>query len=128
MEKMVNFNYETNFQLENESQYEDWIDAVIESEGKEAGEINYIFCNDDYLHNINIQYLKHDSLTDIFSFYYCIGDFISGYNFNSIGRIKNHGQEYGVFFHYGLLRVMGYGVLHYCGFKDKSDEDEKIMR
>src|SRR5690554_7703033 len=78
MEKMVNFNYETNFQLENESQYEDWIDALIESEGKEAGEINYIFCNDDYLHNINMQYLQHDTLTDIISFDYCIGDLISG--------------------------------------------------
>src|SRR5690554_3059895 len=99
MEKMVNFNYETNFQLENESQYEDWIDAVIESEGKETGEINYIFCNDDYLHNINMQYLQHDTLTDIISFDYCIGDLISGDIFISIDRIKDNAQEYEVSFH-----------------------------
>lgn len=128
MEKMVNFNYETNFQLENESQYEDWIDAVIESEGKETGEINYIFCNDDYLHNINMQYLQHDTLTDIISFDYCIGDLISGDIFISIDRIKDNAQEYEVSFHNELLRVMAHGVLHYCGYKDKSDEDEKIMR
>src|SRR5690606_12084391 len=125
---MVIFNYEIDFQLENESLYENWIDVVIESEGKETGEINYIFCNDDYLHNINMQYLNHDTLTDIISFDYCIGELISGDIFISIDRIRDNAQEYEVSFHNELLRVMAHGVLHYCGYKDKSDEDEKIMR
>src|SRR5690554_3442853 len=125
---MVIFNYETDFQLENESKYEDWIDSIIESEDKEPGEINYIFCDDDYLLEINKQYLDHDTLTDIISFDYCIGDLISGDIFISIDRVKDNAQEYEVSFHNELLRVMAHGVLHYCGYKDKSDEDEKIMR
>lgn len=125
---MVIFNYECDFELENETQYEEWIDAVIASEGKETGEINYIFCDDDYLHNINMQYLSHDTLTDIISFDYCTGDLISGDIFISIERIKDNAKEYEVLFHNELLRVMAHGVLHYCGYKDKDDQDVKIMR
>lgn len=125
---MVIFNYETDFELENESRYEEWIDAIIESEGKEPGEINYIFCNDDYLHNINMQYLNHDTLTDIISFDYCIGDLISGDIFISIERVKENAKEYEVLFHVELLRVMSHGILHYCGYKDKAEQDEKVMR
>ena len=125
---MVIFNYECDFELENETQYEEWIDAVIASEGKETGEINYIFCDDDYLHNINMQYLSHDTLTDIISFDYCIGDLISGDIFISIDRIKDNAKEYEVLFQNELLRVMAHGVLHYCGYKDKDDQDVEIMR
>lgn len=125
---MVLFNYETEFELTNESKYEEWIDAVIESEGKEGGEINYIFCDDDYLLEINKQYLDHDTLTDIISFDYTMGDLISGDIFISIDRVKDNAKEYEVSFHVELLRVMCHGVLHYCGYKDKTEEDEKIMR
>src|SRR5690606_653953 len=109
---MVIFNYETDFQLENESKYEDWIDSIIESEDKEPGEINYIFCDDDYLLEINKQYLDHDTLTDIISFDYCIGDLISGDIFISIDRVKDNAQEFDVSFNNELLRVMSHGILH----------------
>ena len=125
---MVIFNYETDFQLENESDYEQWIDAVIESEGKEPGEINYIFCDDEYLHNINMQYLNHDTLTDIISFDYCIGDLISGDIFVSIERVQDNAKDYEVSFKNELLRVLAHGVLHYCGYKDKSEDEALIMR
>lgn len=125
---MVIFNYETDFQLENESKYEDWIDSIIESEDKEPGEINYIFCDDDYLLEINKQYLDHDTLTDIISFDYCIGDLISGDIFISIDRVKDNAQEYDVSFNNELLRVMSHGILHYCGYKDKTQEDQLLMR
>jgi len=125
---MVIFNYETDFQLENESDYEQWIDAVIESEGKEPGEINYIFCDDEYLHNINMQYLNHDTLTDIISFDYCIGDLISGDIFVSIERVQDNAKEYEVSFNEELLRVLVHGVLHYCGYKDKTEEEALLMR
>lgn len=125
---MVIFNYETDFELNNESKYEDWIDSIIESEDKEAGEINYIFCDDEYLHEINMKYLEHDTLTDIISFDYCIGDLISGDIFISIDRIKENAQEFDVLFENELLRVMAHGVLHYCGYKDKSDEEANLMR
>lgn len=125
---MVIFNYETDFQLENESKYEDWIDSIIESEDKEPGEINYIFCDDDYLLEINKQYLDHDTLTDIISFDYCIGDLISGDIFISIDRVKDNAQEYDVSFNNELLRVMSHGILHYCGYKDKTQEEQLLMR
>ena len=125
---MVIFNYETDFQLENESKYEEWIDAIVEPEDKEPGEINYIFCDDAYLHNINMQFLEHDTLTDIISFDYCIGDLISGDIFISIERVKDNAQDFDVSFDNELLRVMAHGVLHYCGYKDKTEEDAQLMR
>jgi len=125
---MVIFNYETDFQLENESDYEQWVDAVIESEGKEPGEINYIFCDDEYLHNINMQYLNHDTLTDIISFDYCIGDLISGDIFISIERVQDNAKDYEVSFNEELLRVLAHGVLHYCGYKDKTENEALLMR
>lgn len=125
---MVIFNYETDFQLENESEYEQWIDAIIESEGKEPGEINYIFCDDEYLHNINMQYLNHDTLTDIISFDYCIGDLISGDIFISVERVEDNAKDYEVSFKNELLRVLAHGVLHYCGYKDKTENDALLMR
>lgn len=125
---MVIFNYETSFTLENEAAYEEWIDAIIASEDKEAGEINYIFCNDEYLHKINMEYLQHDTLTDIISFDYCIGDLISGDIFISVERIEDNAKEYEVSFQNELLRVMSHGVLHYCGYKDKTVEDVQLMR
>jgi probable rRNA maturation factor len=125
---MVIFNYETDFQLENESDYEQWIDAVIESEEKEPGEINYIFCDDEYLHNINMQYLNHDTLTDIISFDYCIGDLISGDIFVSIERVQDNAKDYEVSFNEELLRVLAHGVLHYCGYKDKTEDEALLMR
>ena len=75
---MISFNYETNFELENEALYEDWISRIIESEGFDEGEINYIFCDDEYLHKINVEYLDHDTLTDIISFDYTVGNLIQG--------------------------------------------------
>jgi len=125
---MVIFNYETDFQLENEEKFEEWIDAIIESEGKEPGEINYIFCDDEYLHNINMQYLDHDTLTDIISFDYTIGDLISGDIFISIERVKDNAKDYEVSFDNELLRVISHGILHYCGYKDKNENDALIMR
>ena len=125
---MVIFNYETDFQLQNESVYEQWIDAVIESEGKEPGEINYIFYDDEYLHNINMQYLNHDTLTDIISFDYCIGDLISGDIFVSIERVQDNAKDYEVSFNEEFLRVLAHGVLHYCGYKDKTEDEALLMR
>jgi probable rRNA maturation factor len=125
---MIVFNYETEFQLDNEQKYQNWLTEVIESEDKEEGEINYIFCDDDYLYEINVQYLEHETLTDIISFDYTLGNLISGDIFISIERVKDNAQDFGVSFEEELKRVMVHGVLHYCGYKDKSEADEKIMR
>ncbi len=125
---MIVFNYETEFQLDNEEKYQDWLSSVIDSEGKEEGEINYIFCDDDYLYEINVQYLEHETLTDIISFDYTLGNLISGDIFISIERVKDNAKDFGVTFDEELKRVMVHGVLHYCGYKDKTEDDEKLMR
>ena len=125
---MISFNYETDFKLENEVQYEEWISRIIESEGFDEGEINYIFCDDDYLHKINVEYLDHDTLTDIISFDYTVGNLIQGDIFVSVERVQDNAKDFNVSFEEELKRVLSHGVLHYCGYKDKSLEDEAVMR
>lgn len=125
---MISFNYETDFSIENEQAFEDWIAAVIESEGKHEGEINYIFCDDDYLHKINVEYLDHDTLTDIISFDYTVGNELHGDIFVSIERVRDNAADFKVSFDDELKRVMIHGILHYCGYKDKSEKDELLMR
>lgn len=125
---MVFFNYEVDFQLVDEASYEDWIESIVTSEELIAGDISYIFCDDEYLHEINVKYLDHDTLTDIISFDYCEGKIVSGDIFLSIERVRENAKEFGVSFDVELLRVMAHGVLHYCGYKDKSTEEERVMR
>lgn len=125
---MISFNYENDFILDNEELYSLWISNVILSENKKEGDINYVFCNDDFLANINQQYLNHDTYTDIISFDYSIGNELHGDIFISTERVLDNANEYNVSFNDELLRVMSHGVLHYCGYKDKSDSDELIMR
>ena len=125
---MISFNYETDFELDNEALYEDWISRIIESEGFDQGEINYIFCDDEYLHKINVEYLDHDTLTDIISFDYTVGNLIQGDIFVSVERVKDNANDFNVSFEEELKRVLSHGVLHYCGYKDKSPKDEALMR
>ena len=125
---MISFNYETDFELENEAQYEDWISRIIESEGFDEGEINYIFCDDEYLHKINVEYLDHDTLTDIISFDYTVGNVLQGDIFVSVERVQDNAKDFNVSFEEELKRVLSHGVLHYCGYKDKSPKDEALMR
>lgn len=125
---MISFNYETDFELSSESDYASWIQNVITSENKEEGDINYIFCDDEYLHKINVEYLNHDTLTDIISFDYSEGNFLHGDIFVSVERVAENAKEFNVSFENELKRVMAHGVLHYCGYKDKSEQDELLMR
>ena len=125
---MISYNYESDFTLGNEEQYSEWLSAVIESENKNEGEINYIFCDDEYLHKINMEYLQHDDLTDIISFDYCVGNELNGDIFISVERVTENAKEYEVEMETELLRVMAHGILHYCGYKDKSEDDATLMR
>ena len=125
---MISFNYELDFTLENEQAFQDWLSEVITSENKTEGEINYIFCDDEYLLEINQQYLDHDTLTDIISFDYSIGNDLHGDIFISIERVRENALDFNVSFLEELKRVMVHGVLHYCGYKDKTEKDEKLMR
>jgi len=125
---MINFNYETEFTLDNEQAFADWLSAVIVSESKNEGEINYIFCDDEYLHKINVEYLNHDTLTDIISFDYTVGNELNGDIFVSVERVEDNAKDFNVSFEEELKRVLAHGILHYCGYKDKSDKDVKLMR
>ncbi|MGV3461680.1 MAG: rRNA maturation RNase YbeY [Flavobacterium sp.] len=125
---MISFNYETEFQLENEPRYEQWLSQVIVSEGKKQGEVSYIFCDDEYLLEMNKQYLDHDTLTDIISFDYTMGNEISGDIFISVERVKDNAVDFNVTFEEELRRVMAHGILHYCGYKDKTEADGQLMR
>jgi rRNA maturation RNase YbeY len=128
LRKMISFNYEIDFEIPEETIYTEWISSVILSENKSEGEINYIFCDDDYLIEINQQYLNHDTLTDIISFDYSLGNEIHGDIYISVERVRENAEEFKVSFEEELKRVMIHGVLHYCGYKDKSESDESLMR
>jgi rRNA maturation RNase YbeY len=125
---MISFNYETDFELSNELYYQQWLSSVILSEKKTEGEINYIFCDDEYLHKINLEYLQHDTLTDVISFDYPIGNELHGDIFISIERVADNANDFNVAFDDELKRVMVHGLLHFCGYKDKSESDEAMMR
>ncbi len=125
---MISFNYETEFELHNEPDFSKWLSSVILSENKKEGEINYIFCDDNYLLEINQQFLDHDTLTDIISFDYSVGNEINGDVFVSVERVKENASDFKVTFHEEIQRVLVHGILHYCGYKDKTESDERIMR
>ena len=125
---MINFNYETNFSLENQEVISKWIINTIKEEGYKLEEINYVFCDDDYLHKINVEFLNHDTLTDIISFDYSVGKIIQGDIFISVERVHDNAKDFGVSFNEEISRVIIHGVLHYCGYKDKTDHDANIMR
>ncbi|MGG5485910.1 rRNA maturation RNase YbeY [Gaetbulibacter sp. PBL-D1] len=125
---MISFNYETQFQLSNETIFEQWIKETIQNEGCSLGDINYIFCDDDYLHKINVEFLDHDTLTDIISFDYSVGKHLYGDIYISVERVEDNAKDFKVDFDVELSRVIIHGILHYCGYKDKTDEDAKVMR
>ena len=125
---MISFNYEIVFSLQDEASVSTWISNLINEEDCREGEINYVFCSDDYLHKINIDFLDHDTLTDIISFDYSVGKELHGDIYISIDRVIDNAKDFDVQFKDELARVMVHGVLHYCGYKDKSEEDVMIMR
>ncbi|WP_430410966.1 rRNA maturation RNase YbeY [Kordia sp.] len=124
---MISFHYETQFELPNGAQIEQWISNVINSEDKREGDINYIFCDDAYLHKLNVEFLNHDTLTDIISFDNSVGNELHGDIFISVERVADNAKDFKVSFEEELKRVMVHGVLHYCGYKDKTEADQDIM-
>ena len=125
---MISFNYETDFELDNEDAFSSWISKVITSENKKEGEINFIFCDDDYLHKLNVEYLDHDTLTDVISFDYSVGNELHGDVFISTERVSDNAKDFNIAFEEEIKRVIIHGILHYCGYKDKSQDEEALMR
>jgi len=115
------------FQLNKKPAIISWLSYSITSENKITGDISYVFCSDDFLHKMNIKYLNHNTLTDIITFDYCQGDLINGEMFISIDRIKDNAKDFDVSFEKELHRVMVHGIMHLCGYKDKTVEDQNVM-
>jgi rRNA maturation RNase YbeY len=125
---MIVFNFETEFSLQNQQELSNWISDLILEENLKHKEINYIFCTDDYLLEKNIKYLKHNELTDVITFDYTIGRLLSGDIFISIERVVDNAVLYKVDIKEELHRVMAHGILHLCGYNDKSREEKALMR
>src|SRR5690606_6150400 len=125
---MIDFHYLTDFQIEEEIQYTNWISRIISSEESTIGQLDFIFCSDEYLLKINQDYLEHDTYTDIITFPYSEGELISGDIFISVERVTENANTYEVDFNTELRRVMAHGLLHMLGYGDKNDEEALIMR
>ena len=125
---MISFNYETEFILKTEKDISAWVSFVILEEKCKLGEINYIFCDDNYLYKINVDFLNHDTLTDIISFDYSVGKELHGDIYISIERVLDNAKDFNTNFDDELARVIIHGILHYCGYKDKSAVEQTIMR
>lgn len=124
----IEFHTQNNFILEDEDAIILWLHKAAKEEEKYIEGIQYIFCDDAYLHKINLEFLKHDSYTDIITFDYCVGDELISDIYISTERIEENAKIYEVSFKEELKRVMIHGLLHLCGYKDKTEDEAKQMR
>ena len=116
------------FELADEPKVKKWILAVVGAQGKRVGNLNYLFCDDSYLINVNLTYLNHDTYTDIITFDYVEGSVVSGDILISVERVRENATLFNSSFEQELRRVIIHGVLHLLGQADKSDEDAAEMR
>lgn len=116
------------FELADEPKVKKWILAVVGAQGKRVGNLNYLFCDDSYLINVNRTYLNHDTYTDIITFDYVEGSVVSGDILISVERVRENATLFNSSFEQELQRVIIHGVLHLLGQADKSDEDAAEMR
>ena len=111
-----------------ETHFNSFITSILISEKKIEGDIVILFCLDEYLLEINKKHLNHDYYTDIITFDYCVEKIVSGDLYISIDRVKENAKVFNETFMNELTRVVIHGVLHLCGYNDKTDSDQKIMR
>ena len=128
MDANIFFHSECDFMLSNKDMRSKWIVNSILNESKRVGELSFVFCTDEYLLEKNIQFLGHDSFTDIITFDYCDGEIINGDVFVSVERVTENANTFGVCFEDELDRVLIHGVLHLAGYHDKSKEEANTMR
>ena len=119
---------DTDFSLAQPDIFRDWIRATVTREGKSLDVFTFIFCSDKYLHKVNVEYLQHDTYTDIITFDNTVNKTILSDIFISIERVKENAKSFNVTFENELHRVIIHGVLHLCGYKDKTNDEAKLMR
>lgn len=125
---MITFSYLSPVVFPCDVHHKTWLKAVIRAEGLQPGDIQYVFCNDQDLLQRNIQFLNHDTLTDIITFDNRVGECVSGEIFISVDRVQENAESLHVPIEDERLRVMVHGVLHLCGYKDKLSEEAVVMR
>lgn len=121
-------NQSTPFKLKEKAKLKLWIKYITEKEKHVIGTINYVFCNDAELLEINLKHLNHNTFTDIITFDYSEGNIINSDIFISIDRVEENAKKFKVSFEEELHRVMIHGILHLCGYKDKTKKDSELMR
>lgn len=122
------FQEDIRFELKQKMLNNRWLKMVAGSEMRRLGAINFIFCSDNYILDVNMKYLQHDYFTDIITFDYCEKDVLSGDMFISIDSVRENAQYYGTDFSNELNRVMVHGLLHLIGYDDHSEADIAVMR
>lgn len=125
---MITFEYIAESAFKPSVNHKIWLQKVIRKEGRVPGEISYIFCDDEYMLTQNQAFLNHDTYTDIITFDDCFGDVVAGSILISLDRVKENADKFGKTFENELLRVVVHGTLHLCGYKDKTDDEAKVMR
>ena len=125
---MIGFTYNTDFTILNEEKYRSWIAEGIDLFGHDLGEIQYFFYDDNDLLKINQEHLQHNTYTDIISFDYSVGKLIAGDICISVDRVKENAKIYSTEFEEEMARVMCHGVLHFLGYKDKTEKQKNIIR
>lgn len=129
MNQNINFfNQDLEYTLKHKNLIRKWISETAENEGKTIGEITYMFGSDDFILETNRQYLQHDFLTDIITFDYCEDNSLNGDIAISLERVRENAKNYKVSVEKELLRVLIHGILHLCGYKDKSKKEKTQMR
>lgn len=114
--------------IEHPQRVKQWIKETVAAEKHTLGDIAIVWCSDSYLLEVNRKYLQHDYFTDIITFDYNEDKKIAGDLIISVDRIKENAKEFGVMFHVEQLRVVIHGILHLCGYEDKEEAEQKIMR
>ena len=125
---MISFEYIKESSFKPSVNHKIWLQQVIRKEGKVPGDISYIFCDDNHMLENNIAFLDHDTYTDIITFDDCVGSIINGSILISLDRVSDNAEKFNKSFENELLRVIVHGTLHLCGYKDKTDEEAKVMR
>ena len=125
---MIEYQYIESNKIINSDAISLWLTNVIKEEGQQLGELVYVLCKDEYLLEKNIQFLDHNSLTDIITFDYCKGEIVNGDILISTERVEENSKTYKVNYLTELHRVMVHGLLHLLGYKDKNEKDAKTMR
>ena len=127
-ESKISFQSVGTFSLKTEAVVTKCVKALVKQELREIGNITFVFCDDNYLHKINLEFLDHDTYTDIITFDYSVGNEVISEIYISVDRVAENAKKYSQTFENEIHRVMIHGALHLCGYKDKLAEDKQIMR